>query len=944
MSIHNEVTARAAYTFNPTIKEYKKYADYIRQNPQFVQAGSFFPDWGYQCQDNDNVAEDAHWPPFYKIATEYIREKFASGEWHPKDKHAQGVISFIYAIVSHGTADVSWHGIGIHSGFIRAMSEMNFNRNWETAHSAADLGGEFTISHMANLDYLEDKWKVPVDDLIEIYKRTNQSVLRKHIDYCVKQAYAAIQANKRFGKMFFSYYGEKSPFLIERLEDYHRGGINSMSIETHECWHGLSKWLENGPSINFLDICKTFNESFGKLPQLRIHPPRKLSEIDYFFQTYSLKLLETNGYHIDSHIDSHGVTHYEIHRQFEFTSNTTSEVTSDTTTTTFDDFDDDKIKYNKYNQNSQNNNNNNDDDDDTIINSSGIVQVCKVVPDSVIKLDIFYEYAAFGHDMTIGDFNGDGIEDIAISAPYYSEIPNVPQIGAVFIFYGKNSTTETTTYSYSNNNNNSTTSFNTTNIHELADQIIFCPDSVKQSRFGWSLVVVDLNSDGIDDLAISAPLYNALYDDSDYSCTGKVYVYFGRRRQRERSLNKLFNKAILLGNPLLFSNGKTLFGDDDDDDDDKDDYGLPQNPDLQIKSYGRLDNDWQIEAFGQVLASGDVDGDGFRDLLIGCPYCGVHNELRTPRLLQTGGVFAFHSSSKHYGNITVFDNDWSLKSPSDQNYELFGTSIEVYNTKKINNDNNKVPPIVIVGAPGYNGKSNIQMAGKIYGFEIVKKNKKSENLSNKDSSNENKEYFEIPKFDLSGTEEFQGFGNKIIAGDFLDNEGDYLMVSAQSEMHIQKFPRYGKYWQAGSVRLINMKHLKNGTLLSDFNMRLGNGILLLLLGAESASHFGNEIYWNKMEKEFWISEPFSSWESGRIFRYSFRSIVSSINNNDDGNDKNTLKIVADECMTGPTKQSRFGNKILMFDFNGDGKRDMIISSEHSSSVARLGGSVTVILS
>ncbi|CAG8825090.1 17949_t:CDS:2, partial [Dentiscutata erythropus] len=78
-----------------------------------------------------------------------------------------------------------------------------------------------------------------------------------------------------------------------------------------------------------------------------------------------------------------------------------------------------------------------------------------------------------------------------------------------------------------------------------------------------------------------------------------------------------------------------------------------------------------------------------------------------PRLLQTGGIFVFHSSSKHYGNITVFDNDWSLKSPGDQNYELFGTSIE------------------------------------IYGFEIVNKNDK---------------YFDVLKFDLSGTDDFQGFG------------------------------------------------------------------------------------------------------------------------------------------------------------------------------------------
>lgn len=63
------------------------------------------------------------------------------------------------------------------------------------------------------------------------------------------------------------------------------------------------------------------------------------------------------------------------------------------------------------------------------------------------------------------------------------------------------------------------------------------------------------------------------------------------------------------------------------------------------------------------------------------------------------------------------------------------------------------PPIVIVGAPGYNNQLKVQVAGKIYGFEIVKKNN--------DLSNENKgtkEYLDVSKFDLSGTEEFQGFG------------------------------------------------------------------------------------------------------------------------------------------------------------------------------------------
>ncbi|CAG8702555.1 3328_t:CDS:2, partial [Racocetra persica] len=223
MSVHTEVTARAIYSFNPTIQEYSKYANYLRKNPQFVQAGSFFPDWGYNCWKNDELSEIAHWPPFIKTATEYIREKYKSESWE-QDEVAQGVISFLYAITSHGTADVSFHSLaGLDDGFIATMSEVNFKQDYHAAHSAADMGGEFTLSHMVDLDYLEDEWRVPVDDIIEIYKRINQTASRKHIDYCVKQAFAAMQANKRFGKIFFAAYGEKSPFLLEKLEEYYRG-------------------------------------------------------------------------------------------------------------------------------------------------------------------------------------------------------------------------------------------------------------------------------------------------------------------------------------------------------------------------------------------------------------------------------------------------------------------------------------------------------------------------------------------------------------------------------------------------------------------------------------------------------------------------------------------------------------------------------------------------
>jgi glycosylphosphatidylinositol phospholipase D len=153
----------------------------------------------------------------------------------------------------------------------------------------------------------------------------------------------------------------------------------------------------------------------------------------------------------------------------------------------------------------------------------------------------------------------------AISAPFY-------QAGAIFIINGKKS-------------GSLKTPLKSTNIFDIADKIIYAynNDDDPQLRFGWSMSVVDLNKDGIDDLAVSAPSFGA----NEYTYYGKVNVYFGRKNEGLRE-----NKA-----------------------------------DLEIiPKQDVLESEWIIEAFGQYMSSGDVDGDGFDDLLIGCPYCGLYDD------------------------------------------------------------------------------------------------------------------------------------------------------------------------------------------------------------------------------------------------------------------------------------------------------------------------------
>jgi hypothetical protein len=58
-----------------------------------------------------------------------------------------------------------------------------------------------------------------------------------------------------------------------------------------------------------------------------------------------------------------------------------------------------------------------------------------------------------------------------------------------------------------------------------------------------------------------------------------------------------------------------------------------------------------------------------------------------------------------------------------------------------------------------------------------------------------------------------------------------------------------------------MQYLKNreDKKLSDDDMVLGEGVLALLHGSESASHFGSSLLWDDDEKSFWFSEPFTHW-------------------------------------------------------------------------------------
>ena len=246
--------------------------------------------------------------------------------------------------------------------------------------------------------------------------------------------------------------------------------------------------------------------------------------------------------------------------------------------------------------------------------------------------------AAFGTSVaSAGDVNGDGIDDVIIGAPGYAN--GGANAGAVFVYYGSKPA-----------GLSANPSSGTGPSLQPDWQVLF---SQAGANFGTSVATAgDVNNDGVDDVIVGAPDYTS--DPLNQVSEGAAFVYHGpiagvgttaSWKAESDQANAVFGTSVATAGDVDGNGYADVI------------VGAPGYTNDQEKEgaafvyYGRLEDNglsmtakWTVDSnqtdagLGWSVASaGDVNADGFDDVIVGVPY---YDNIQT----NVGAALVYHGS------------------------------------------------------------------------------------------------------------------------------------------------------------------------------------------------------------------------------------------------------------------------------------------------------------
>ncbi|KAF0878328.1 PHLD phospholipase, partial [Crocuta crocuta] len=494
LSTHIEIGHRAL-EFLHLQDGHINYKELLLKHQDAYQAGAVFPDAFYPsiCERGQfhDVSESTHWTPFLNASVHYIRENYPL----PWAEDTEKLVAFLLGVTSHMVADVSWHSLGIPQGFLRTMAAVDFHGSYSEAHPAGDFGGDVLSQFQFNFNYLARHWYVPVEDLLEIYKKLygREVITKSAIVDCTYLQFLEMYGEMLAVSKLYPTYSRKSPFLVEQFQEYFLGGLDDMAYWSTNIYRLTSFMLENGTRF--------FSFTFQIIGYRGLSPIMDLTSCPSFVTLFSQSVP-----FCCSSFSSSKVQKSDFHRNL--TVSLTKEVEKNINYTKrgvffrVDSWTSDSLTfmYQALERNIR-----------TMFTGDS-QQSLKHVSSPLASYFLSVPYARLGWAMASADLNQDGHGDLVVGAPGYSH-PGHIQVGRVYLLYGND------------------LGLPPVDLDLDKEAHVVLEGFEPSGRFGSALAVLDFNKDGVPDLAVGAPSVGS----EQLTYRGAVYVYFGSNQGRMSS-------------------------------------------------------------------------------------------------------------------------------------------------------------------------------------------------------------------------------------------------------------------------------------------------------------------------------------------------------------------------------------------------------------------------